>query len=100
MENRIPEAREWPCALIAVIACVGMTALSSCDRGESADNGCEQRSDYDDTDTVCCESYGLGDTGECCFGWEWSVASDCAPPDGGLDGGGRVVVVDSCCEGP
>jgi hypothetical protein len=75
-------------------------ALSAaCDDGGSIDTACDPRTDYAEDETVCCESYGLGSDGAtCCYDFEWTFGSECATAEG-TDGGGKQVVVDSCCEG-
>jgi len=72
--------------------------LFACDDAGPITTACEPRDDYAANESVCCESYGIGsDGGYCCYDFEWTYAYDCEVGTD-TDGGGRQIVVDSCCE--
>ncbi len=51
----------------------------------------------EETETVCCESYGIGaELAKCCEYYEWTQKKLCVTPEG-LDGGGKQIVSDSFC---
>jgi hypothetical protein len=79
--------------------CLAAFSLWACDNRGSNESACEARDDYAASDTVCCESYGTGSDGAtCCYDFEWTLASACVAAED-MDGGGKQVVVDSCCAG-
>ncbi|MDJ0761680.1 MAG: hypothetical protein QNJ97_01730 [Myxococcota bacterium] len=80
---------------VAIISLVIL--IYACTDDASDPQSCDPVDDFDESDVICCETYGIGSGGEpCCHEYERVVATEC--PNSQTPGGGKRVVEDSCCD--